>query len=311
MTLRHTIAGTNYDSVLEPASGNGPARLTVVLKIGLVPLDPTAAGAQAQPVKLKPGPAHLVQTAATAHIGPTVDVNGTPVSCRSWTQSEWNAFQIRFKRVVEHSWNDQIVLLPLDDADPKDVLDNLDYRQFIGDRRIRAHAEGALRIELMPQGRAGHAMIEVVCRADPAASFRDQMSRISDRSVFFRQHHDARWPGAFFGQAAAAHEVGHWLTDLVNPFFRHVDADFARALTQRAGETQAQFRRRRDRDQYGHTLGKRSSLMGAGAVVSDYEAAPWLTQLRRHTQKLGWSFMHRLDFHSVEKQLTPRQNRLP
>src|SRR5262249_23964581 len=191
-----------------------------------------------------------------------VDSNQTPVKCRSWTIPEWNAYQIRFKWIVEASWNNQIILLPTDDADPRDVLSDEDYREFVANTRLQAHAQGALRISLMPPGLIRHAIIEVARLDNPADSFRDEMSRISDQSVFFKRHHDSRWPDAYFGQASAAHEVGHWLHDLVSPFFAHEDAAFASALTRRPGETAAEFGKRKDREQYGHTLGKRVATMG-------------------------------------------------
>jgi hypothetical protein len=308
MTIRRTIMQSNYDSVLDPASGGNAARLTIALKVTLVPLDPTAGGSA--PTMMHPGPSHLAPNAAGIRKGSVVDANGAAVNCRSWTIPEWNAFRIRFKSMVELTWSNQIVLLPVDDADPRDVLSDEDYRQFIANPKVQAHAEGALRIALMPPGAPGHAVIEVVHLDDPPGLFRDRMERISDQSIIFKRHRDSRWPDSFFGQPSAAHEVGHWLHDLTTSYFAHEDADYAHALTRRLHETPADFRKRRDKEQYGHTLGKREAMMGAGNLVTDYDASPWLTRICRHTRKLGWTFIHRVNFEAIEYEPTARQKRL-
>jgi hypothetical protein len=308
MSLHRTIMQSNFDSVLDPSSRANAAKLTVALKVTLVPLDPAAGGSP--PTRMQPGPALLVQNDASISKGNVLDSNGKPVMCKSWKIAEWNAFKAHFKSMVELTWNNQMIFLPIDDGDPRDVLSDEDYRQFVGNPGIRAHAEGAIRIALMPLGSVGHAVIEVAHRDNPAASFRDEMSRISDQSVFFRQHKDSRWPKSFFGQPSAAHEVGHWLTDLISPFFSHEDAGYAGALTARPGETPAQFGKRQDTEQYGHTLGKRVALMGAGSLVTEYDAGPWLARIRRHTRKLGWSYIHRVNFRHIASDLTLRQKRL-
>ena len=308
MTIRRTIMEPNFDSVLNPASGGDAAKLTIAIRVGLVPLDPRAGGSQ--PVRMSPGPAYLAHGAADMQSGNVVDVNGTAVKCHSWTAPEWNAFQIQFKQVVERFWNNQIILLPDDEGDPRDVLSDAEYNEFVANPRIRARAEGALRVSLLPGGGAGQAMIEVVRQDNPSAGFRDQMSRISDQSIFFKRHHDARWPDAFFGQASAAHEVGHWLHNVVSPLFEHEDADYAKKLTQNPGETAAQFQKRVDHEQYGHTLGKRVALMGGGDLLTEYDAGPWLSRIRRHTHRLGWTYMHRVNFGMIQADITPRQRAL-
>jgi hypothetical protein len=157
MTIRRTIMEPNFDSVLNPASGGDAAELTIAIRVGLAPLDPRAGGSQ--PVRMSPGPAYLAHGAADMQSGNVVDVNGTAVKCHSWTAPEWNAFQIQFKQVVERFWNNQIILLPDDEGDPRDVLSDAEYREFIANPRIRARAEGALRVSLLPGGGAGQAMI--------------------------------------------------------------------------------------------------------------------------------------------------------
>jgi hypothetical protein len=144
----------------QPGLGGDAAKLTIAIRVGLVPLDRRAGGSQ--PVRMSPGPAYLAHGAADMQSGNVVDVNGTAVKCHSWTAPEWNAFQIQFKQVVERFWNNQIILLPNDEGDPRDVLSDEEYREFIANPRIRARAEGALRVSLLPGGGAGQAMIEVV-----------------------------------------------------------------------------------------------------------------------------------------------------
>jgi hypothetical protein len=54
MSIHRTIIQSNYDSVLDPAAGASAARLTIALKVTLVPLDPTAGASP--PVRMSPGP---------------------------------------------------------------------------------------------------------------------------------------------------------------------------------------------------------------------------------------------------------------
>ena len=109
MTLRRTIMQPNYDSVLDPAEAGRPAKLTIRLKVTLVPLDPSMYW-----VPESPGspPTHLADSMANVRRGLVLDYNNTPVTCRSWLVPEWNAYKIRVKRAVEHAWNNQMILLP-------------------------------------------------------------------------------------------------------------------------------------------------------------------------------------------------------
>jgi hypothetical protein len=309
MTLRRTIIQSNFDSVFDPANAGTAAKLTIALKVTLLPLDPFAGGSQA--VRMAPAAAHLAANANAVHRSTVLDANNRLVPCHSWTIPEWNAFKIRFKQIVEQSWDNQIVLIPLDDGGSRDQLSDQDYRQFIANPRIQAHAEGLLRIALMPPlGPPGHAIIEVARVDNPGAHFRDRMLRISDQSVVFKAHPDPRWPDAFVGQASAAHEIGHWLHDLTTNVFAHEDATYAQGLHRLPTETPADFRKRKDREQYGHVLGRRHAMMGAGSLVSEQDAVPWLTRIRRHTGKLGWAFIHALEFGRAWTDLSARQQRL-
>jgi len=87
LSLRRAIMESNFDSVLDSASSVNPARLTIVFKVLLVPLDPMAGGSP--PTSMHPGPAHLAANAASTRRGNVLDSNQTPVKCRSWTRSTW------------------------------------------------------------------------------------------------------------------------------------------------------------------------------------------------------------------------------
>lgn len=79
MTLRRMIAQPNYDSVLDPAQPGVPAKLTIRLRVTLVPLDPSLAGA---PTVGQP-PAHLAASKALFKRGMVQDYNKKLVLCRS------------------------------------------------------------------------------------------------------------------------------------------------------------------------------------------------------------------------------------
>ncbi len=91
------------------------------------------------------------------------------------------------------------------------------------------------------------------------------------------------------------------LRNLNADHFDHIDAAYARTLpaAQRA------------KIQYGRTLGRKEALMGDGSLVTEHEAQPWLTRMRRHTtMKLGWSVMHSIAFRKVMNALPDRQKQL-
>jgi hypothetical protein len=298
MALRRMIAQPNFDSTLAPAQPGRPAKLTINLKVTLVPLDPsvpwTPTGTQLPPTHLAASKAHMKH-------GQVKDYNNTAVACRSWLVQEWSEYKVRFKRAVEHAWNNQMILLPTESGEAGDGLSDQDYRQFISDPKIQAHAEGAIDITLMPLNVVGHALIEVAHLENAGARFRVWMHRITDESVQFARHEDKKWPGWFTGQITAAHEVGHWLRSLNSTHFEHIDAEYAKNLPAA----------RRAKEQYGHTLGRKAALMGDGSLVTDHEARPWLTRIRRQTtMKLGWSMMHKIHFRNVVNNLSDRQKRL-
>jgi len=301
MALRQAIVQTNFDSVLRPAQPGQPAKLTIQLRVTLVPLDPLPTNPSVQ------HPAHLTKDMANVHRGPVRDYNKKNVACRSWLASEWDTFKTRFKQAVEHSWNNQLILLPTDSGVAGDELSDEDYRQLISDAKIQAHVEGALEITVVPiNSTTSHALIEVAHLEKPGTKFRDQLHRISDESVQFARHtYNKKWPGWFTGQIAAAHEVGHWLrVDLSADKFPHTDWEYAQSLKRQGKKEWKQ-------EQYGHTMGKREGLMGEGSVVTEYEALPWLIRIRRHTSlKLGWTPIHKIRFARVAHEVSERQKLL-
>ena len=302
MTFRLMINQSNFDSIFVPAAPGRPATLTIRLKVALAPLD---AQAITDPQGITPTPTHLARSKADFRTGTVLDYNDRPFHCRSWLAVDWDAYKTRFKRAVEHAWNNQLIMLPTDSGDANDQLSDDDYRQLIGAPNVRAHVQGAIEIELVPLSAAGHALIEVVQLDDEKnprdRHFRVWMNRISNESVQFHFHGHDDWPGWQTGQITAAHEVGHWLRGIDEDHFDHIDAEYAKTLP----------RAQRGKAQYGRTLGRKASLMGSGSLVTEHEARPWLTRMRRQSSmKLGWSMMHRIHFDRVKTQLTDRDKRL-
>src|SRR3954451_20748365 len=286
MPIRRSITQANFDSSFTPAQPGVPARLSIDLKVTLVPLDPSVDWEPPQVTPVPPvqlPPAHLAATMSMAKHGPVNDYNDDPVDCRSWLVTEWNEFRSRFKKSVEHAWNGQMILLPTESGDTSDRLSDADYLELVSAPNVQAHAEGVLSIELMPINRIGHVLIEVAHLERPGHRFRVWMNRLTDETVRFKFHHHQDWPDWSTGQITAAHEIGHWLRDLNSDHFEHIDAAYARTVPQA----------QRDKAQYGRTLGRREALMGGGSVVTEHEAQPWIGRLRRHsTMRFGWSLIH-------------------
>lgn len=309
MAIRASILEPNYDSFFDPGGPGQAAQLRIRLKVTLIPLDPSTAWARAGHSSKLPGaptgpmpPSHLAANEAAIKRGSVLDASSNPVPCRSWLASEWRAFTSRFKHTVQNSWNNQMVFLPVESGDS---LSDADFRLLIGNPRMPAHVAGVLEVDLQPPGADAHAIIEVAHLANPGDTFRDRMTRITDESVLFAFNRftagRARGVSGQTGQIAAAHEVGHWLRNPGTKVFDHVDRAYALTLPSA----------QRDNAQYGRTLGRYYSMMGGGSVVTDHDATPWLSRLRRHTpMKLGWIYVHRLHFQWSPLDVSPRQKRL-
>ncbi|WP_291640804.1 hypothetical protein [Bosea sp. (in: a-proteobacteria)] len=309
MAIRASILEPNYDSFFDPAGPGRPAQIRIRLKVTLVPLDPSTAWARtghgAKLPGTRPGPAppsHLAANQAAIKRGSVIDASSQPVPCRSWLASEWQAFTPRFKHTVENAWNNQMVFLPVEKGD---TLSDAEFKQLIGNPKAPAHVVGVLEVDLQPAGADSHAIIEVAHLANPGDSFRDRMTRITDESVLFTVNRftagRARGIGGETGQIAAAHEVGHWLRNPGTKVFDHVDRSYALTLP----------RAQQDNAQYGRTLGRYYSMMGGGSVVTNHDATPWLSRLRRHTpMKLGWVYVHRLHFRWSPQDVSARQKRI-
>lgn len=311
MTIRASILEPNFDSFFDAAGAGRPAQLRIRLRVGLVPLDPSTAWARAGHSSKLPGtppgplpPSHLAAGEADMKRGSVLDASGQPVPCRSWLVGEWQAFTARFKRTVEHAWNNQMIFLPVEHGDS---LGDADFSQLIGNPSVPAHVAGVLDMDLQPAGGDSHAIIEVAHVATPGAgaAFRDRMTRITDESVQFGTNRFTmgrdRGIGGETGQIAAAHEVGHWLRSPGETVFNHIDRAYALTLPQA----------QQDEAQYGRTLGRFHSIMGGGSVVTVDDAAPWLARLRRQTpMKLGWDYVHKLHFQSTADHVSARQKRL-
>jgi hypothetical protein len=302
MAFRTAIAQTNYDSVFEPAGGGRPAKLTIRLKVALNPLDPAAAWV-APPQNGQQPPTHIAANLAGIRRGVVVDYNGSPFLCRSWIVNEWNAFKIRFKQMVEVGWNNQILLLPTDDDQDHRLTDD-EFRQLVFNPRYPAYVACAIDIQLVPIQGVAHALIEVahLDQSSPQnGKFRVWMNRITDESNEFMTFHWQQWPDTTFRQITSAHEVGHWLHNLVSTQFDHIDAAYAATQPPAA----------RAHAQYGHTETLRSAMMGDGSVATDHEAMPWLTRMVRHAHlSLGWTFINRANFDTAMPEISARQRAL-
>ena len=135
MVHRPTIIDTNFDSVLHPAQAGRPAQLIIRLKVALLPYDPTrppAAGQVPSQVNVARGPAGVSR-------GTVRDMDGMPFSCCTWLEADFNAFAIKFKKMVELSWNNQLILLPPARTGFIGEMSDAAYREFIGKPDIPAH----------------------------------------------------------------------------------------------------------------------------------------------------------------------------
>jgi len=288
MVFRPTIIEQNFDSVLHPAQAGRPAQLIIRLKVALLPYDPTrppAEGRVPPQVQIARGPAGVRR-------GPVRDMNGMPFWCCTWLESEFNGFAIKFKKMVELSWNNQLILLPKARTGFIGEMSDAAYREFIGRPDVPAHVECSMDIQLsdvltLNTGRSPHVVMDVVRLQHPAGGqFRSYQFLITNEDLEFRRTTRSLL------QVAAAHEIGHWLgspvpvTD-IRRYVPHADDDYGRTI-----------------------LGKGMALMNAGQLVTEFEARPWLERVRLHTNALvGWDIVHRIHFRSMAA-VSGRQKRL-
>jgi hypothetical protein len=132
-------------------------------------------------------------------------------------------YKVDFKRIVETSWNNQIILLPPED--PKDGLSDADYMALVANPRMPAHVECSLTIRFVDTLGSANAAIQVVHlkRADDPTvnrrlmpmpgeeEFRSRAWLITNEDIHRKKTSDYRWPNLLMSQVAAAHEIGHWL----------------------------------------------------------------------------------------------------
>lgn len=337
---RMMISEPNFTSMLS-AAGPGPvsAKLEIVLAVLLAPMDPSkpysATGSDAPAIlgdlfsrELReafwPSKAnlnfntHLADTPQQIRTGFVSDGAPEPVklAAQSWMRRDFAQYKIDFKRIVETSWNNQIILLPPEDS--KDGLSDADYMALVANPRMPAHVECSLSIRFVDNLGSANAAIQVVHlkRADDPTinrrvmplpgeeEFRSRAWLITNEDIHRKKTSDYRWPNLPMSQVAAAHEIGHWLgrpTPLGNldRYFGHIDGD-------KYAKTDPNY----DQLQYGGTAGHYASLMGGGSLATEYDAAPWLNRVRRHTGALfGWQFVHRSRFVGLVP-VSARQQRL-
>jgi hypothetical protein len=334
---RTFITEPNFTSIYREARSGVPAELVILLTVFLGPMDPTKpyhAVRSAGPLlfqQMLPAFAHLAwpdeanlnfhthlaNSPGDIRRGTITDGDGGRFRARSWTAQEFDRYKVKFKQVVELSWNNQIILLPPED--PKDGLNDDQYMDLVSDPRLPAHLVCTLNIFLTDNPDSANATIQVA-RLDRDEDQFDQRDRlmplpgeeefrsyaymITNEDVYRRRSTSYRWPYVRMSQIAAAHEVGHWLgrpTALgsLDRYLAHIDGD-------NVAKTDPNY----DELQYGKTAGHAAALMGLGSLATIYEAGPWMTRARRHTRALfGWRFVHRSQFVGMVP-VSDRQKRL-
>ena len=309
---RRIISEPNFTSTLTGARGGTvPAKLEIVLAVLLAPMDPkppynaTTSDAPAfigdlfsrelreafWPSKANLNfNTHLAATPDQVKTGFVVDGSKeqTRFAAKSWMRRDFAQYKADFKRLVELSWNNQIILLPPED--PKDGLSDADYMDLVANPRMPAHVECSLTIRFVDNLGSANAAIQVVHlkrKDDPTVNrrlmplpgeeeFRSFAWLITNEDLHRKAGLSGhRWPNIRTTQIAAAKD---------NPDY--------------------------DELQYGGTAGHYASLMGGGSLATEYDAAPWLNRVRRHTGALfGWQFVHRSRFVGLVP-VSDRQKRL-
>jgi len=319
MAIHAFIKGNNFDTRFDFAGAGRPAQLTVILRVRLVPLDPTSGWAKVTHDAQLPGAAPrplpargLAAVADDRKYGKVADADGNMVDCQTWLISEWSTFRRRFKHTVEFAWGNQMLFFPSEGNLADSQLSDADFKRLIGNLKMPAHVQGALEIDLVETVDAAHAVIEVVNLRRAGTRFREQMTRISNETVQFKHKEfkfgKSRNVNGKTGQITAAHEVGHWLRGPTQRVFEHIDRQ---AMLKRKKELPRMPKKDLDRMQYGNKLSRYYSLMGGGSVVGDHEAGPWMERLAKHTHlQGGWVFVHKLHFHWSVGDISERQKRL-
>jgi hypothetical protein len=299
MALKRGIKQSNFDSVFDPAQSGRPAKLTIRIKVLLIPRDPKA--------HYHAGPGNhigmLVRSLKDAETGWVDDASNNLFQCRQWTEAEFNAFKIKFKHMVELAWNNQLILVP-----PDTGMSDEDYLQFVSGAQVPAHAQCSLDVELMSHMASSHAIMEAVhLLKRENHAFHTYQHLITNEDVEFQPRRDHRWESLTFYQVAAAHEVGHWLggvapdTD-VKRYLPHIDAEYC---------SKQPNHERNDSCEYGHTASKKSGMMGDGTLVTDYEAQVFVDRMVMHTNvSKGWTAVNRINFANGGFPVSARQQRL-
>jgi hypothetical protein len=319
VSFRKAIMQSNYDSVLDLAAAGRSAKLTIRLKVFLLPVDPK----NPPPLEFSNPPQPIpAMTGATVDnwkyvdLGWVQDANGTPFQCRTWLQEEWNRFNIAFKRQVENIWNRQMVLLPPEEVGNGDGFNDQDYLQLISDPKLPAHVECALDIELAnlhfnnkfphQQNRPPIAIVQLYKREGGA--FRSYARLMTNEDLEMRKHVFAQWPNITFTQLTAAHEISHNLTELDGSYTLHVDYQACKD-DYKKNNTPPELQ---DPDcQYHRTQETAQSLSGVGNLFTDYEAQHWLNRVRRHTHVLfGWKTVLRNRLITGQVPVSDRQRSL-
>src|SRR5437588_862707 len=98
MAIRISIIDRAFNSLFTGAQNGQPAKLTIRLKVVLLPRDPLGPD----------GSSYLAASpdVARRHRGLVQDANHRKsFRCRGWNVKAWNDFRARFKWVAELVWN--------------------------------------------------------------------------------------------------------------------------------------------------------------------------------------------------------------
>jgi hypothetical protein len=298
MTIKTVLPdtyGEGLTSILEKTS-DGIPNLRIRFKFNLWPRDPFSKDLGNSTPNY-----HIATAQSPVRYGRVLDGNKRSFEIRSLTTAEFNSAKIRLKRFVELVFNKQIVLLPPDDtfaatgagAFKAWGLNDEDYKFFISDPSKPAHCIGSLDIVLADLNDFKGPVIEIVQvrNRHETRFFRAFDTRINMGNLFFQRRVYPQFENEVIFDLAAAHEIGHHVIGFhIN--FQGVDDPDSDAA-------------------YGITVHDRRAIMGAGNVVTSYDARPWIERAMQHTgTHRGWRFLPRAQFDRGGIPISEQQRRI-